>query len=97
MNNALKFLNIVAIFTLVVLCFAIAARAEEHHCKIKTGDVGDFHYRALTLEEAMSKTSEACLDARLKLHEQVKGVEADEDRAILYMEKCVNDNVCWEK
>lgn len=94
---------LIAFYLIVIVHFELMGKTAEitvkqdtqwTYCTIETGDVGDFKYRAETMQDAMNNVSEVCLDARLKLHKHIKGIEADEERYEEYTLACVNSVSC---
>ena len=65
-------------------------------CQIEQGDTGKLRYRGETLEEAMRKVSEQCVMMRMTQYIKKYGYAPNQDRAILFVESCVNSLNCIE-
>lgn len=105
-NKTLKVLvsvSLLVMVTMAIMLFSKKAKANEqepiiyHICQIKTGDVGDFKYRGVDYEDAMTKVSMACLDARVDMYVRARKEKPSTERKILFAENCVNNSVCWRK
>lgn len=63
-------------------------------CSFESGEVGKITYRGINRDDAVEKTSRACLRARVALFQKARGHRPSVERKILFAESCVNNTFC---
>jgi hypothetical protein len=93
--NKFKEPIVAAIIVILLILLSSKLEAQEMYlCKLSTNDVGDFISTGTNYQDAMLKTTNACLDARIALFFKIRGVNPELDQMTLFMEDCLNRNVC---
>ena len=76
--------------------FISMAMAATFVCTIDTG-TGKTKYRGKSLEDAMTKTVNACRKSLAETYEMVRKEKPSTERKILFLEYCVNNTYCRNK
>ena len=76
------------IFTILLLASSLAFADSWHYCEVP-GTEKPLKYRGTSLDQAMMRASQACVDQQKKAYESQRGPLPIE-RAEIFVESCVN-------